>query len=316
MARRKSTANKNLLFHEYFIEWVETYKEGHVRQVTLNKYLVTHKQLELLAPRLLLSEMTRRDYQKIINDYALTHERQTTMDFHHQVKAAVQDAFHDGLLDRDASYKAVIKGRKPKPKKQKFLSNSELKKLIATLDLSKDVNVGWDWFILFLAKTGVRFAEGLAITPNDFDLKKNTLTVNKTWEYKLSSKNTFAPTKNQSSVREIVLDWQIIGQLVPKIMHLPPDEPIFVDPDKRIHNSIVNTFLRNKCIEAGVTVVTVHALRHTHASVLMASGISMHSISQRLGHSNVTTTQEIYAHVIDELKEKDDNLMMQALSGL
>ena len=170
--RKRTSTSEDILFHEYFLEWVETYKVGLVSDVTLNKYYVTHQQLQLLAPNLQLLDMTRREYQKIMNDYALTHEKQTTMDFHHQVKGAVQDAFHDGLLQRDPSYKAVIKGRAPKPKKDKFLSNADLKKLLATLDLTKDVDDGWDWFTLIVAKTGMRFAEALAITPNDFDFNR------------------------------------------------------------------------------------------------------------------------------------------------
>lgn len=312
--RKRTSTSDDILFHEYFLEWVETYKVGLVSDVTLNKYYVTHQQLQLLAPNLQLLDMTRREYQKIMNDYALTHEKQTTMDFHHQVKGAVQDAFHDGLLQRDPSYKAVIKGRAPKPKKDKFLSNADLKKLLATLDLTKDVDDGWDWFTLIVAKTGMRFAEALAITPNDFDLTDNTLNIDKTWDYK-SSKGSFKPTKNPSSIRKIVLDWQIIGQFVPRIQHMDSDKPIFVG-EKRIYNSMINTFLRGRCIAADVPIISVHSLRHTHASVLLANDISMHTISQRLGHSNVTTTQEVYTHIIDELKEKDNSKMMQALSGL
>lgn len=314
--RKRTSESIDVLFYEYFLEWVETYKEGLVKQVTLNKYLMTYQKLKLLAPNLQLRDLNRREYQKIINLYGETHEKQTTMDFHHQVKAAAQGAFHDGLLDRDPSYKAVIKGMTAtRNKKQKFLSHAELKKLIATLDLTKDVTDGWDWFTLILAKTGMRFAEGLAITPNDFDLKTNSLNINKTWDYK-SSKGKFDITKNTSSNRNIVLDWQIIGQFIPLIKDLPADEPIFVPKDKRIYNSTVNVFLRRKCLEADVDIISVHSLRHTHASVLLAEGISIHSISQRLGHSNVTTTQEVYTHIIDELKQKDDSQMVSALTSL
>lgn len=313
--RRRTSTDEDVLFHEYYLEWVETYKEGHVKQVTLNKYLMTHNRLQLLAPNLQLLDMNRREYQRIMNDYALTHEKQTTMDFHHQVKAAVQDAFHDGILDRDPSYKAVIKGRAPRPKKQKFLSHADLKKLIKTLDLTKGPNEGWDWFTLIVAKTGMRFAEALAITPDDIDLETNMLTINKTWNYK-DFKGSFEPTKNASSVRKIVLDWQIIGQFVPLVKDMPNDQPIFVKPGKRIYNSMINTYLRGRCLAADVEIISIHGLRHTHASVLLANEVSLHSISARLGHSDVTTTQEVYTHIIDELAVKDNSKMVSALTAL
>lgn len=79
------------LFCDYYANWVSVYKEGAIRDVTLNKYHMAEAWLEKLAPNLKLSEMTRIAYQQIINEYAKEHERQTTMDFHHQLKGAILD---------------------------------------------------------------------------------------------------------------------------------------------------------------------------------------------------------------------------------
>ena len=85
---------------------------------------------------------------------------------------------------------------------------------------------------------------------------------------------------------------------------------------KRVFNSTVNYFLKRKCEEAGVTVITVHALRHTHASILLNAGVTIHSIADRLGHSSVSTTQETYTHIIDELASKDNQVMIGALTAI
>lgn len=53
--------------------------------------------------------------------------------------------------------------------------------------------INWDWFILLVAKTGMRFSEALAITPKDFDFSKQSLSINKTWDYK--GEGGFMPTK-------------------------------------------------------------------------------------------------------------------------
>ncbi len=76
--------------------------------------------------------------------------------------------------------------------------------LIESLTLQDEVN--WDYFILLVAKTGMRFSEALALTPEDFDFSHQTLSINKTWDYK--SGGGFALTKNKSSVRKIQIDWQ------------------------------------------------------------------------------------------------------------
>lgn len=312
---RVARKNKEQLFVDYFEDWIETYKVGAIADVTLEKYYMAAKQLRTICPKLLLSDFNRVEYQRIINEYAKTHEKQTTTDFHHHIKGSIRDAFHDGLLDRDPTYRAVMKGKEPAEKKKKFLQKHELTKLLQSLDLTSGINR--DWFILLLAKTGMRFAECLAITPNDFDWSTNQLTINKTWNYK-STKGGFQKTKTDSSVRKIVIDWQIVGQFKPLLENLEPDEPIFVEKDsngqyKRAYNSTFVYVLSSKCKELGITEITLHALRHTHASVLLAEGVSIHTISSRLGHANVGVTQDTYAHVLDELKKKDDQKMMSIL---
>ena len=67
--------------------------------------------------------------------------------------------------------------------------------------LSLGTEISWEWFILLVAKTGMRFSEALALTPKDFDFAHQVLSVNKTWDYK--GKGGFLPTKNKSSVRKI-----------------------------------------------------------------------------------------------------------------
>ncbi|MCO7128324.1 site-specific integrase [Sporolactobacillus shoreicorticis] len=305
-------------FVDHYDDWIETYKVGAIREVTLNKYYMTAKTLRRIVPDLKISELDRLVYQNILNEYAITHEKQTTMDFHHQVKACISDLFHDGLIERDPTYRAIIKGKPAKPKKMKFLQADELKKLVRSLDLGTEINM--DWFTLVVAKTGLRFAEALALTPKDFDFKNNTLSISKTWEYKLTS-GQFAPTKNESSVRTIAIDWQLVGQFGPILKDMPADEPIFIKKDanghyKRAFNSTYNNFLARKCKEAGVTEITFHGLRHTHASVLLSAGITVQSISKRLGHSNVTTTQEVYMHIIDELAQKDNQIMIGTLTSI
>ena len=54
--------------------------------------------------------------------------------------------------------------------------------MIADLNIKEEPN--WDWFLLLVAKTGMRFSEALAVTPSDFDFARQTLSVSKTWDYK------------------------------------------------------------------------------------------------------------------------------------
>ena len=303
--------DKTELFCEYYEKWISVYKEGAIREVTLDKYKMTQKWLTKLAPELKLSELNRISYQQLLNDYASTHERQTTMDFHHQLKGAILDAVDEGLIERDPTRKAIIKGKTPSEnKKIKYLNQFELHTLISTLNLSSEIS--WDWFILLVAKTGLRFSEALALTPKDFDFVHQSISVSKTWNYK--GDGGFLSTKNKSSVRKVQIDWQMVIQFSELIKGLPEDEPVFVKG--KVYNSTVNDILCRHCKKANIPVISVHGLRHTHASILLFAGVSIASVARRLGHSSMNTTQKTYLHIIQELENRDIDLVMRSLSVL
>lgn len=298
------------LFYKYYERWIRIYKEGAIREVTMKKYEITLVWLQKLVPELRLSELNRITYQQLLNDYAVYHERQTTMDFHHQLKAAVLDAVDEGFIDRDPTRKAIIKGKAPREKKIKYLNQFELHTLLVHLHLTPNIN--WDWFIFIIAKTGMRFSEALALTPKDFDFPHQSLIVNKTWDYK--GNGGFLPTKNKSSVRKIQLDWQTIIKFSELIRDLPEDKPIFVKGS--VYNSTVNDRLERYCKDLGIPVISVHGLRHTHASLLLFAGVSIASVARRLGHASMTTTQKTYIHIIQELENRDIDLVMRSMAGL
>lgn len=299
------------LFSEYYLQWIRIYKEGAIRKVTLNKYFMTHTWIKRLMPDIRLCDMTRIAYQQLINDYALTHEKQTTMDFHHQLKGAILDAVDEGLIVSDPTRKVIIKGKTPREKKIKYLNQFELHTLLVNLDLKQEID--WDWFILLVAKTGMRFSEALALTPKDFDFAHQSLSISKTWDYKDNS--GFLPTKNRSSVRKIQIDWQTVIQFSELVRNLPEDEPIFVTKEK-VYNSTVNDILARHCKALNIPTITIHGLRHTHASLLLFAGVSIASVARRLGHSSMTTTQKTYLHIIQELENQDVDLVMRSLSNL
>lgn len=307
-----SKQTQNRLFSDYYYEWVKVYKEGAVRPITLNKYHMAYSWLCKLVPNLMLSELNRVKYQEIINLYAETHERQTTMDFHHLVKGAILDAVDEGLIERDPTRKTIIKGKTPSPKKIKYLNQFELHSLLSGLNLKEQLN--WDYFILLIAKTGIRFSEALALTPEDFDFAHQMLSISKTWDYK--GEGGFLPTKNKSSIRKIQIDWQTVIQFSELVRGLPKGKPIFIPEEKAVYNSTVNGILGRHCIRLGLPIITVHGLRHTHASLLLFAGVSIGSVARRLGHASMTTTQKTYLHIIQELENQDIDLVMRSMAGL
>ena len=88
----------------------------------------------------------------------------------------------------------------------------------------------------------------------------------------------------------------------------------FFSFNKKIYNSTINNILFRYCKKLEIPEISIHGLRHTHASILLFSGVSIASVARRLGHSNMTTTQQTYLHVIQELENQDSDLIMRSMS--
>ena len=301
-----------MLFHEYYKNWILLYKENAVRGVTLSKYLSALQWVQKIAPNLMVENLTRTNYQLLLNEYAKTHEKQTTTDFHHLLKACILDAIDDGYITKDPTRRVTIKGKPPVEKKDKYLNQFELHKLLE--DLNLDYKNKYEWLIYIGAKTGMRFSEILAITPEDFDAHTQTFSINKTYDYKNGT--GFVPTKNQSSIRRVQVDWQTANKFYGFIQGKDAKQPVFITMGQKIYNATVNDILSRHCKNVNIPEISYHGLRHTHASVLLYAGVSVASISKRLGHADIATTQKVYLHIIKEMDSFDTDVIMKTMSLL
>lgn len=306
-----------MLLTDYFFKEIETYKKGQVRGQTYNKYCSNGRFLIENFPDLVLSKMTADDYQQILNEYGKTREKATITDFHHQLAWALKRAYNvDGLLKRDVTFDAKIpQGKKPREKKQKFMEIEDMKKLIQEL---KHENTSEANFFLILLKTGLRFAEALGITLNDVDFKRKTVSINKTLAYKGNRKGTraFAPTKNKYSIRTIIVDDAVLYMLWKNAKGADPDESIFFRLKGFQFNSTLNNKLKRACRKAGVPEVTLHSLRHEHATYLVSQGISSMAVAERLGHADDSVTRAVYIHRLETEKARDDKEILQKIANL
>lgn len=86
--------------------------------------------------------------------------------------------------------------------------------------------------------------------------------------------------------------------------------------ERKTSSDYIVTYYNTDLWHKGIPVISIHGLRHTHASLLLFTGVSIASVARRLGHSSMTTTQKTYLHIIQELENKDIDLVMRSLSGL
>lgn len=297
--------NKNIFIDEkqtlleYYQHWAKIHKKPNVSPVTWRKYEYTEKKIKLYFKDTKLNSITNSMYQQVLNDFASTHSQETVEKFHYQLKAAVKMAVHEGILERNfCDFASIRSSVASTPKEAKFLEMEEYTRLIEKTSSSIQYH---SYFIIYLiAVTGMRFAEASGLTWNDVDFKNQLIDINKTFAY--NSTKTFAPTKNKSSIRKVPIDNFTVNLLKEYRNNYWVD-----NEQNRIFSSVSNT-AANKTIKKIVgRNVHIHSLRHTYASFLIVQSVDLISISQLLGHENLNITLKVYAHQLDQLKEKNND---------
>lgn len=141
--------------------------------------------------------------------------------------------------------------------------------------------------------TGIRSGELLALTPADFDFDNQTVTISKTYR-RANGKDYITSPKTEKSNRTIKMP-QFLCEEMQEYMRMLYD----VKPNDRLFNvtkSYLNHEMKRGVKETGVKKIKVHAIRHSHVSLLIHMGFTVLSIGERLGHEAENITLK-YAHL-------------------
>ncbi len=142
--------------------------------------------------------------------------------------------------------------------------------------------------------TGIREGELLALTPEDIDLEKKTLTINKSFQ-RLNGEDVITSPKTPKSNRTIPIPDGLCACIKEYMSHcyeLQPSDRLFPFNKSFLYREMVHG-----CKTSGVTRIRVHDIRHSHASLLVEMGFSPLLIAERLGHEKVQTTMDTYSHL-------------------
>lgn len=176
--------------------------------------------------------------------------------------------------------------------------------------------IGRRIFVLLDLKTGMRRSElfGLARNEefNDIDIKNKTFDVNKTRHYAKEIGRYTKYPKNDSSIRKKALPKNIIPYL--ELYFKLLDELNYKEMYIFEHLSIdgMSSWWDKWLKQNDFTDIRLHDIRHCHATILLFLGTDLKTISERLGHSDIQMTFNVYTDVLKELDiksaEKIDNL--------
>jgi integrase len=204
--------------------------------------------------------------------------------------------------------------------KQKFLEKDELGEF---LNIAKNDGLEGDLLTFtLLAYTGLRAGEMIALKWSDIDFDNQTLTVYRTYYNPTNNKSkyTLLTPKTQTSHRTITIDKLLIDllQLHKKEQDeiKKENEPFYQDnnfilaTNEGYPKTIKAISIRLKRLLKKSKInkdITPHSFRHTHTSLLIEANVHIKEIQERLGHSDINTTMDIYAHMTKNIKKEASN---------
>ncbi len=317
-------------FDRYYEEWFHTFYEGKKSEANDNHYRSALKKIKKYFPNKKIADISRADYQNFLNEFGKDHAPATVLKSHVYIAKCFHEAYHFGAISIDPTYEVSLTGNTSleKDESHKFMNLDDFKTLIQYTYTHLDPRRVTNYIILVMANTGMRFEEADGLTWDCIDFDNATIKIDKTWNY-TKKPYGFGPAKNQSSMRSIHVDKQTLGVLRKlKLVNdkrklirpdYNPNNLLFIRPENGlpISNDGLNSQLSSICkklgiISEGQQSYTSHALRHTHASMLLYQNRDITYVSKRLGHENVTTTYKTYVHVLKEVSARNDS----ALDGI
>ena len=296
----KLVINSDMLFADYFKLWFETYKKQNIRHSTYINYITEYHNIMKYFESVRLSDLTEMMLQQKIDFMGETMSKSSVVNLTAKIKASLKDAEFDGFINKNIYSRLKAHG-KTKKKSINYLSANDFQTLRTYLyDHYSDNN---NLLLLIAAESGARIGEVLAITYADVDFKLKQININKSLSQ--STKDVTAP-KNESSIRTVKLPTELIN-LINKMGQSK------FNALNRNYNTIYVNF-KQLLNEIGLPSITLHGLRHSHASFLLYNGISINYVSKRLGHKNTLVTQEVYAHILKEEVKSEQEKVIKLLA--
>ena len=305
---------------DLYQEWLELKIIPSSRQqTTINKFILRKKIIKKYFGNKKVSEIKPSDYQKAMNKYGNHINRNGLGRLNNDIHNAISMAIADKVLIDDFTVNVELYSTKiAQTVDDKYLQseadyNAVIDFITQKLDYHKSVV---PYVIYFLFRTGMRYAELIALTWNDIDFDKSVL---KTYRRYNTGTHKFVPPKNKTSIRTVPIDEKSLI-----ILKSLQDQQKRINKELGMTNDINFVFQHNalrydipliesvsKAIKEMLKTLNITPLlstkgaRHTYGSVLLHRGIDMGVIAKLLGHKDISMLIEVYGHTLQERVEEE-----------
>ena len=314
-----STKKKRpMLFKEFYEAWLLGYR-NQVKESTLRKTTEAFR-LHILPEMgdYIMQNVGLAEAQAAVN---LWHSKLVNFRMIKDYASAVfKAAIRQGIVERNPFQYVVMPKQKKasaaeKSEQRNFYDKDELQQFLEAVEREEDLK----WYMLFrlLSFSGIRKGEALALTWKDINFKTGLLTVNKTLTIGMDNQLIVQDPKTKTGIRMVSLDKKTLAHLAEwkkEQRRLLKGFGHKIDQaDQLLFTTIKNEYIPlpqpghvidRVCRNNNLKRITVHGLRHSHCSLLFEAGLSIKEVQDRLGHSDIQTTMNIYAHVTQKKRDE------------
>lgn len=234
----------------------------------------------------------------------------TVLEYHRLIRSVLAQADKEMLVPYNAAAKASA------PKQSRHTANYfQPDEIAAILDALDDEPIKWHTITHLLIVTGCRRGEIMGLKWAKVDLEQRKLRIDNALLQSKENGIYEAPTKtNDHRVLTIPAEtvallrryraWQNEQRLLNGDRWHETDYVFTTDDGRPCRPDTITAWLNDFSKRRSLPHINPHAFRHTVASVLIANGTDVVTVSKQLGHASVTTTENFYSHIIEENKER------------
>lgn len=282
----------------------EAYQEAHTRPSTYKRNKRVLKAVTDYLDDIGLNKLTAGYIrQKLPDDVPTLYNERIT-----RLKAFLRWCYDNDLI-QSVEWLAKLKPLETDYKEKlncKYLEKEELLLLIDALQVER-----WKYVTEFLALTGLRIGEFIALLNSDVDTASRYIHINKTYMQIIGGVSPFPKTDN--SVRDVYIQAELLP-VIEKIREYRKEcqrSKLFCpDPDGSfIAYDAYRKYLRTVSERVLDRKITPHVLRHTMTSLFAAERVPLSVIARRLGHSDSKLTERVYMHVTKNLRAADAEII-------
>lgn len=322
--------SKAIKFEELAEEWFEEYAKPNLRNTTYERLLQLRKRIYGAIGHLRMDKITPRQIQFFVNSLAKDGANERTgkplapKTIRHNL-SLISDIFsyavRMGVVSDNPCTKVTIP--KGEQKEKQIYTPAEVKRF---LELLENEPLKYRVFFNLLIYSGFRRGEMLGLEWKDVDFENNIISVRRTSNYTGQRGIYTDTTKTKRSQRTLKFPQEIMDLL--KAFKTQQDaeaerigskwvytDRLFVKWNgEPMNNQTPYGWLNEFCEKNNLPFYGIHCFRHLFASLLVNQGVDIVTVSGALGHSAVSTTSNIYCHILQDAQAKVSEAVSNALN--